>query len=208
MKYSKRQIPYEFGFSSQPLKHFDVKEKNEKRLQKLMKLPEAHLIARICRHYLQSFIPAPIENENEYWIISCFPSTDNAPVRISIWFPEVFNIAPARSYFGYHSGLQCMVFLHADFIDDALTLAVESKVNGIHFNSGYRFTTGISQQLAAFMPLQSYFDFIADPTIYESIRAHNFELMQKGRSPFKKGHNYEFVRYLLRINDAGCAISR
>lgn len=199
----KKQIPYQFGLSSGPLKPFDGKERNGRRLEKLLKLDDADLIIKICRHYIENFIPDAITNEDEYWIISCFPSTDNSPVRISIWFPEVFNIAHSERYFGYSSGLQCMVFVHSDFVNDDLKHRLESRVKGLHFNARYRFITGIPEQLAAFMPLQSYFDFVSDEAIYESIRAHNYELTLKGKSPFKKGHNYEFVRYLLGVRSNG-----
>lgn len=190
-------IPYEFGLSGAPPKFFDVKEKNGKRLEKLLKLDQAPLITKICKHYISNFIPLPIEHENEYWIISCYPSTDNSPARVSIWFPEVFNIAPARQYYGYTDMLQCMVFVHSDFIDQKARKELEKKVKGLHFRPGYRFITGIDEQLAAFMPLDSYFDFVEDERVYEGARAHNYELTLKGRTPFKKGHNYEFVRYLL-----------
>lgn len=198
----KKQIPYQFGFTNQPLKFFDPKEKNQKRLEKLLKLKESPLILRICRHYISHFIPDPVQNENEYWIISCFPSTDHSPVRVSIWFPEVFNISSARQYFGYLDRWQCMVFAHADYLDKAIKTELEEEIEGLHFRPGYRFVTGINQQLAAFMPLESYFKFVANETIYESIRAHNYELTLKGRSPFKKGHNYEFVRHLLHRHES------
>ncbi len=193
----KKQIPYQFGFTNEPLKLFDPRENNQKRLQKLLKLKESDLIIEICRHYISHFIPDPIQNENEYWIISCFPSTDHSPVRVSIWFPEVFNISPARQYFGHTDQWQCMVFVHTDYLDKALETDLESRIEGLHFRPGYRFVTGIRQQLAAFMPLKSYFKFVENEIIYESVRAHNYELTLKGRSPFKKGHNYEFVRYLM-----------
>ncbi|MCO5287210.1 MAG: hypothetical protein M9898_12430 [Chitinophagaceae bacterium] len=193
----KNNIPYRFGLTSEPLKLFDPKEKNNRRLEKLLKLKEASLITKICRHYITNFIPDPIANENEYWIISCYPSTDNSPVRISIWFPEVFNITIARHYFGAGNGLQCMVFVHREFWDSKAIHDAEKRVEGLFFHPGYRFVTGIREQLAAFMPLNSYSKFVEDEQTYESIRAHNYELTLKGRTPFKKGHNYEFVRYLL-----------
>ncbi len=190
-------IPYQFGLSYHPLRPFDLNERNTKRLEKLLKLNEATLITKICKHYICNFIPDLLENEDEYWIISCYPSTDHSPVRVSIWFPEVFNIAPANHYFGQTEKLQCMVFVHADYLDIASEKKMENKIKGLHFQHSYRFRTGIAGQSAAFMPLESYFLFVKDECIFESIRAHNYELTLKGRSPFKKGHNYEFVRYLL-----------
>lgn len=196
----KHHIPYQFGMSNQPFKPFDADEKKRKRLEKLLKLNEAPLITKICKHYLSNFIPDMIENENEYWIISCFPSTDHSPVRVSIWFPEVFNISPANHYFGNTDKLQCMVFTHTDYLDGTTKREMMRKTRGLFFQPGYRFTTGINEQLAAFMPLTSYFSFVEDERIFESIRAHNYELTLKGRTPFKKGHNYEFVRYLILSN--------
>lgn len=193
----KNHIPYQFGLTTTPLRPFDLKENNAKRLKKLLSLPEASLIAEVCRHYICNFIPSPVENENEYWIISCYPSTDRSPVRVSIWFPEVFNITPAARYFGYGEHLQCMVFVHRDYIDEKTSRGIKRKTKGLFFQPGYRFVTGIDEQLAAFMPLKSYFSFVEDERIFESIRAHNYELTLKGRTPFKKGHNYAFVRYLL-----------
>lgn len=193
----KHFVPYQFGVSSTPLKPFDMKENNAKRLEKLLQLKEAPLITQICKHYISHFIPNPIENENEYWIISCYPSTDRSPVRVSIWFPEVFNIAPKNHYFGYGEDLQCMVFVHSDYLDGKTKKEVLKRNPGLFFQPGYRFITGIDEQLAAFMPLHSYSGFVNDERIYESIRAHNYALSLKGRTPFKKGHNYAFVRYLL-----------
>ncbi|MBN9352320.1 MAG: hypothetical protein J0H55_16700 [Chitinophagaceae bacterium] len=193
----KQPVPYKFGISARQLKTFDADEKKAKRLEKLLKLKEAKLISKICKHYITNFIPCLLENENEYWIISCYPSTDQSPVRISIWFPEVFNITPANRYFGYTEQLQCMVFVHSEYLDAAAKQDVLHKTKGLFFQPGYRFVTGIHEQLAAFMPIESYFSFVKNEIIYESIRAHNYELTLKGRTPFKKGHNYGFVRYLL-----------
>jgi len=194
----KHFVPYQFGISGQPLKLFDIKEKNTRRLEKLIKLKEAPLISRICKHYISNFIPNPVENEDEYWIISCYPSTDNSPVRVSIWFPEVFNITEAHRYFGFGNSLQCMVFVHSDYFDEKSVRKIQRMTPGLFFVPTYRFVTGIAGQLAAFMPLDSYFTFVKDEQVFESIRAHNYELTLKGRTPFKKGHNFEFVRYLLR----------
>lgn len=193
----KHPIPFQFGFTSKALRPFDIDEKKARRLEKLLKLKEAGSISKICKHYISNFIPVPAENENIYWIISCYPSTDHSPVRVSIWFPEVFNITPANRYFGYGENLQCMVFVHRDYLDDKTTRRIRQKIPGLFFQPGYRFITGLDEQLAAFMPLKSYFSFVADENIFESIRAHNYELTLKGRTPFKKGHNYSFVRYLL-----------
>lgn len=192
----KRHIPYQFGISNHPLKPFDIDEKKAKRLGKLLKMKDADLIVKICRHYISSFIPNPIESENEYWIISCFPSTDNSPVRVSIWFPEVFNIHQGNHYFSHDEQLHCMVFVHTDYLDDSIKAGLEDKVKGLQFVPGYYFPTGIDKQLAAFLPISSYFSFVQDEVVFESIRAHNYELTLKGRTPFKRGHNYGFVRYL------------
>lgn len=156
-------------------------------------MEESGLIFDICRHYISHFIPDAVRNENEYWIISCFPSTDGSPVRVSIWFPEVFNIS--RHYVRFSNDFYCMVFLHSDYMDAVIKAELEEKIEGLIF-SAYRFRTGIKEQLATFMPLNSYFEFLKDERVYESIRAHNYELTLKGRTPFKKGHNYEFVRTL------------
>src|SRR5690606_26686750 len=114
-----------------------------------------------------------------------------------IWFPEVFNIHRGNQYFGRSEELRCLVFTHADYIDSAVKREVKQKVKGLQFNSGYRFRTGIEGQLAVILPITSYFSFVQDERIFESVRAHNYELTLKGRTPFKKGHNYAFVRYLL-----------
>lgn len=191
-------IPYQFGLTGQHLRNdFEVSESKGKRLAKLLKMEEADLIIGVCKHYLCNFIPDLVENENRYWIISCFPSTDNSPVRVSIWFPEVFNIHFGGHYFSHGDELQCMVFVHRDYIDSKIKKTVEKSVKGLRFVPGYRFVTGIEDQLAVFMPLSSYFSFVENGTIFESVRTHNYELTMKGKTPFKKGHNYAFVRYLL-----------
>ncbi len=194
----KQPVPYLFGLSHQPLSPFDFDEKKEKKLEKLLQLKETGLIKKVCRHYITHFIPDPIENENKYWIISCFPSTDNSPVRVSIWFPEVFNIHTPVQYYNCSDQLRCMVFVHSGFLDKKSKTELLRKIKGLEFHPEYRFITGIKDQLAAFMPLDSYFAFVKDETIYEAIRAHNYELTLKGKTPFKKGHNFSFVRHLLQ----------
>lgn len=194
----KQPIRYQFGLTGQPLRDgFELSESKGKRLARLLKMKEADLIVKVCRHYICNFIPDPVENENKYWIISCFPSTDDSPVRVSIWFPEVFNIHFGGRYYSRGKELQCMVFVHRDYIDKKVEKDIQKRTKGFQFVPGYRFVTGIEQQLAAFMPLKSYFSFADNETVFESIRAHNYELTRKGKTPFKKGHNYAFVRYLL-----------
>ncbi len=193
----KQFIPYQFGFSSKPWKPFDEDEKKIKKLEKLLKLGTIDKIAAICKHYISNFIPSPIENENKYWIISCYPSTDNSPVRVSIWFPEVFNIHTPGHYYNHSDQLRCMVFVHSGFLIKKSKTEISGRIQGIEFRPGYRFVTGIEEQLAVFMPIDSYFSFVNNENIYEAIRAHNYELTLKGKTPFKKGHNFSFVRYLV-----------
>ena len=193
MKY---QLPYDFGVKGLWSEYYEPKGSHIKRIQKLLKLPEKDLILAVCKHYIQHFIPSPIQNEEKYWIISCFPSTDCSPVRVSIWFPEVFNIHLAGDYYSHGEGLHCMIFVHTDYWDDTLKKQISGLFPKLYFAPSYRFVTGIDQQLAIFMPLDSYFDFVSHEVVYESIRVHNYELSLKGKTPFKKGHNPEFVRYI------------
>lgn len=194
-------VSYKFGVTGKWRSDFDFRESHVKRIRKLTELKECDLICKVCRHYIINFIPDPISNEDVYWIMSCYPSTDRSPVRISIWFPEVFNIHEGGHY--YHSGneLGCMVFVHEDYYDNPFKQHLRDEVRGLRFAPGYRFQTGILQQLAVFIPLTSYFDFVTDEIVHESIRVHNYELTVKGKSPFR-GHNYEFVRYL--FGDDSC----
>lgn len=192
----KNLIPYEFGVTGHWHSAFDPKASRQKRVRKLLRQDSAALVTDICQHYIAHFIPNPVENEALYWIISCYPSTDKSLVRVSIWFPEVFNISAAKNYFGYGDRLQCMVFLHRDFVDLELKEQLKEKIPGLRFIGAYKFRTGIDRQLAVFLPLESYFEFVSDERIYEAARVHNYELSLKGKTPFKRGHNYEFVRYL------------
>ncbi len=190
----KQRIPYEFGIKRVWHSAYDTNPTHIKRLKKLSALKDAPLIREVCKHYISNFIPHPVQNEGIYWIMSCFPSTDNSPVRISIWFPEVFNIHASGSFYGYTEDIRCMIFLHKDFLNEEIKSELVQQNEGLTFQPFYRFRTGIAQQLCVFIPLKSYFAFVENETVYESIRTHNYELSQKGRTPFKRGHNYEFVR--------------
>ncbi|HEY5393175.1 MAG TPA: hypothetical protein VIJ57_13715 [Hanamia sp.] len=90
-----------------------------------------------------------------------------------------------------------MVFTHSEYLDKQSKAEIMRQTPGLEFHSEYRFPTGIDGQIAAFVPLDSYFIFVKDERIFEGISAHNYELTLKGRSAFKKGHNYDFVRFLL-----------
>lgn len=191
----KEPIPYEFGVTGHWREDFDIKASHIKRLKKLYALEESDLITKVCKHYISHFIPNPVTEERRYWIITCFPSTDKSPIRISIWFPEVFNIHQSGHYYNYSGELSCMIFVHTDYFDTPFKQHLKEEIPGLHFSTGYRFRTGIEKQLAVFMPLSSYFDFIKNDVVYESIRVHNYELTLKGKSPFR-GHNYALVRTL------------
>jgi hypothetical protein len=86
------KIDYQFGISTHPLKEYDLKEAHAKKLTRLLNLEESALILMIGQHYLRNFIPAPIENEDEYWMCSCFPGNYNTPLRFNIYWHEVLNI--------------------------------------------------------------------------------------------------------------------
>lgn len=192
----KNLLPYEFGITGHWHSAFDLNASRLKRLRKLTQQEESEEVLKVCQHYISHFIPTPVENEAKYWIISCFPSTDKSWVRVSIWFPEVFNISASRNYFGNDDRLQVMIFVHREFLDADLKEEMQRKIRGLRWVPYYRFQTGIDAQLGVFLPLSSYFDFVKDERIYESIRAHNYELSSKGKTPFKRGHSFEFVRYL------------
>lgn len=192
------EIPFQFGLSNNYLKEFEFNQTQADRVNKLMNLKDSKLIIDICRHYIQNFIPSPLENEDEYWVCSCFPGNkSNIPVRINIYWHEVFRVYVPDDSVKQNPNLYVMMFTHKDYLPAKIVNQIESKISGVVFDYEFGYPTGLDAQLAVFLPIESYFKFIENENVYQSIRQYNYELSCKGRRAHK-GHNYEFIRHLLK----------
>jgi len=190
--------PYKFGLSNHPLKLFETNEKHTEKLEELKTLKDYSLIIRICKHYIQNFIPTPIENEDEYWMSSCFPGKYNTPVRINIYWHEVLNISPADDYSYDDEKWVVVIFTNRKYLTSDIIIELQNKIPELQFDEDYRYEKGLDSQLAAILPIEAYFDFVVNENVFESIREYNYELSNKGKR-VHKGHNYEFARVLLQI---------
>ena len=191
-------IPYQFGLSNNYLKEFEFNQTQADRVKKLLNLKDSPLIIDICRHYIQNFIPSPLENEDEYWMCSCFPGNKSSiPVRINIYWHEVFRVYVPDNSVKLNPDLYLMMFTHKDYLPAKIINQIESKISEVESNDKIRYPKGLNAQFPVFLPIKSYFKFIKNEDIYKSIRQYNYELSCIGRKAHK-GHNYEFIRYLLK----------
>ena len=165
--------PYIFGINNNALKEPEFNQVNEKRLKKLNELSESPLIIDLSRHYLQNFIPTPVENENEYWMCSCFPSTNYTAVRFNIYWHEVLNIQPSYTLV---AGWRVLLFTNREYLTKDIQKQLLDKVSGLEFNEEFTYERGLNTQLAAELPISSYFDFVDDENVFESIRQYNYQL--------------------------------
>ena len=192
------KIPYQFGLSQNKLKEYEFDQNQSDRVKKLIALKDFPLRKEICKHYIGNFIPSPIENEEEYWMCSCFPGNKrNIPVRINIWWHEVFNISTSDIENKVISKWYMDIFTDKRNLNEKLIKHLEKNIPELKFNKNYRYDTGLDSQLAAILPIKSYFKFVENENVFQSISQYNYELSCKGRKAHK-GHTYEFVRLVLK----------
>ena len=190
------QIRYKFGLSDNPLRTFGRNAKHAEKLEELLHLRDSALIIDICKHYIKNFIPTPIENEDEYWMCSCFPGSHSTPVQISIYWHGVFTISRPEGYLHDDEKWVVDVFTNRQFYTPKIINDLQNAIPGLWFDKNRRHEKGLDTQLAAVLPIHSYFDFVSFAPVFESIRRYNFELSTRGKK-VHRGHNYELARLLL-----------
>ncbi len=189
-------VTLKFGLSNNLPKPFEENKKNAIRVKKLLALPDAALITRVGKHYVQNFIPTPIENEDEYWMCSAFPGDDyDIPVRVNIYWHEVMNISQDFDY--VEDKWNIVIFTHRDFLLPPTIEELKKKIKGLTFDKEYTYERGLDSPLAAIVPLESYFGFVSDKKVAKSIEQYNYQLSKKGRK-VHKGHNFELARLLFK----------
>ena len=90
-----------------------------------------------------------------------------------------------------------LVYTHKDYLTLKIQQQLLNKVRGLEFDADFVYKRGLDSQLAAKLPISSYFDLVGDEGVYESIRQYNYQLSCKGRK-VHKGHNYELARMLFQ----------
>ena len=197
LKLNRMELLYQFGLSSSRLKDYDFNENHSDRLKELLDLEGAQSIITIAQHYIQNFIPSPIENEDEYWMCSCYPGDHNIPIRFNINWHEVLSIRESDDSNESNPKWELSIFTHKDYLSSEIIEGLKENIPGLEFDVNYRYKKGLPSQLAAIIPIESYFNFISDENVYESIRQYNYQLSCKGRR-VHNGHNYELVRLLIQ----------
>jgi len=193
------KIPFQFGISGNKWEEYIPDQTHSDRVKKLLALKESKLIIDICNHYIKNFIPSPIENESIYWMCSCFPGNkSNIPVRINIWWHEVFNISKTDNN-NLNPVWYLTIFTDSRKLNCKLIDDLENNISELEFDNTFRYNKGLDTQLAAILPLKSYFKFIENEDVYQSIQLYNYDLSCKGKKAHK-GHNFEFVRHLMNEN--------
>ncbi len=186
-------IPYEFGITSSRGKSFDENETYFKRVEKLKELPYTEELIDIFRHYVRNCIPSPVALENEYWMCSCFPGNYNTPIRINIYWHEVFRIQEAQTSTEDAIQWDIMVYTDKSILNALEFRKLKKSLPDVMIDKELYYPKGLDTQQAIIISAGDYFTCMEQESVLESVKQYNYQLMQKGRR-VHNGHNHYLSR--------------
>lgn len=189
---SKKQpvlIPYEFGITNDIRKLFDDNEIYHDRVEELKDLVNAEELIDIFGHYVRHCIPSPVALEDDYWMCSCFPGNYNIPIRINIYWHEVFRIQEAETSAEDAVKWEIMVYTDKQILDSAEFRKLKQSVPDVWIDEHLYYPKGLDSQQAIMISASDYFACMEQDSVLESIKQYNYQLMQKGRR-VHNGHNH------------------
>lgn len=203
-------INYELPFESLTTERFEYPEHRKKYTKKFEQLkanPHFENCCEILQHYIYFTTPYPRKTEYSFWSCSCLPSTDNALVRVNIYWQETLNIFEEEFVFEEdgimkkEKGLSISIWvskskLFESFTESALLEKYKSLTLGnVVYESG-----GQDQQQVIIADVE-FLDFLYDRPISDAIKDFNLRLMRKGGCTFNRYHSFDLADEAVRTDN-------
>lgn len=203
-------VNYELPFESLNTDRLEYPELRKKYTKKYEKLKSNQFFERCCtilQHYIHYTTPYPRRTEYVFWCCSCLPATDNALIRVNIYWQETLNIFEEE--FNYEEdgsekagkGLAISVWLSksklfekysgSELIEKYKTLTIGNVV----YESG-----GRDQQQIIISDIE-FLDFLYDKPISDAIKDFNLRLMRKGGCVFNRYHCFDLADEAVRTDN-------
>jgi len=203
-------INYELPFESLTTERFEYHEHRKKYRKKYEQLKVNPLFESCCeilQHYIYFTTPYPRKTEYSFWSCSCLPSTDNALVRVNIYWQETLNIFEEE--FSYEEdgvlkkekGLSIAIWvskskLFYNFTESSLLEKYKTLTLGnVIYESG-----GQDQQQIIIADVE-FLDFLYDRPISDAIKEFNLRLMRKGGCIFNRYHCFDLADEAVRTDN-------
>ncbi|GEO07198.1 hypothetical protein AAE02nite_48620 [Adhaeribacter aerolatus] len=203
-------INYELPFESLTTKRFEYPEHRKRYTKKFEQLKSNPLFENCCdilQHYIYFTIPYPKKTEYSFWCCSCLPSTDNALIRVNIFWQETLNIFEEE--FEYEEnrivkkekGLSIAIWLSKSKLFETYTeteLLEKYKtlsIGNVVYKSG-----GQDQQQLIIDDIE-FLDFLYDRPISDAIKDFNLRLLRKGGCIFNRYHSFDLADEAVRTDN-------
>ena len=203
-------LNYELPFESLTTERFEYPELRKKYTKKFEKLQTNPLFDDCCV-ILQSYIyyttPFPRKTEYAFWSCSCLPATDNALIRVNIYWQETLNIFEEEFTFEENGiekkdkYLSVSIWvskskLFENYSEEQLLEKYQTLTIGdVVYKSG-----GQDQQQIIIADIE-FLDFLYDRPISDAIKDFNLRLMRKGGCTFNRYHCFDLADEAVRTDN-------
>ena len=195
MKY---ELPFE-SLTTERFEYPELRRKYSKKFEKLKSNPFFEISCEILQNYIYFTTPYPRKTEYAFWSCSCLPSTDNALVRVNIFWQETLNIFEEEYNYLENGiekkgmGLAISIWLSKSKLFEYYTIdQLLNKYKTITMgNIVYR--SGGQDQQQVIISDSEFLEFLYDRPISDSIKDFNLRLMRKGGCIFNRYHCFDLA---------------
>ncbi len=203
-------LDYQLPFESLTTERFSYPEHRKKYTAKFEKLKSNPLFESCCeilQHYICFTILYPRKTEYYFWSCSCLPSTDNALVRVNIYWQETLNIFEGE--FEYleggiekkRKGLSIAIWVSKSKLFEKYTKkTLLEKYSTLLFGDIIYESGGQDQQQLIILDIE-FLDFLYDKGISDAIKDFNLRLMRKGKCIFNRYHSLDLADEAVRTDN-------
>jgi hypothetical protein len=203
-------INYKLPFESLMTDRFEypeLRKKYTKKFNKLKSNPFFESCCEILQNYIYYTTPYPRKTEYAFWSCSCLPATDNALIRVNIYWQETLNIFEEEFTYDENGieksgkGLAVSIWLskiklfenftESEILEKYKTLTIGNRV----YESG-----GQDQQQIIISEIE-FLDFLYDRPISNAIKDFNLRLMRKGGCTFSRYHCFDLADEAVRTDN-------
>lgn len=203
-------LNYELGFDSLTTERFEYPELRKKYTHNFKRLKaDKHFedCCEILQNYIYYTIPYPRRTEYSFWTCSCLPSTDQALLRVNIYWQETLNIF--KEIINYEeNGIQksesilviCIFVCKSRLSEGYSKEQLKAKYKTLSFGDIVYESGGQDQQQLIIEDIE-FLDFLYDKPISDAIKEFNLRLLRKGGCIFSRYHSFDLADEAVRTDN-------
>ena len=205
-KWVNYQLPFE-SLTTERFEYTELRKKYSKKFEKFKNNRFFDICCEVLQHYIYYTTPYPRRTEYSFWSCSCLPSTDDALLRVNIFWQETLNIFEEEYTYLENEveksdiGLAISIWLSKNKLFEKYSeTELLDKYHTLTFGNRIYESGGQDQQQIIISEIE-FFDFLYDRPISDAIKDFNLRLMRKGGCMFNRYHCFDLADEAVRTDN-------